>query len=184
MAQSVANSRQFRIPKQVWYGGAALIALILLGVLFVAQQLRVAELRAEQAEIREQFLSDQLAKNFWNKALHERDENHDPLKASHYFMRAATHATQPGVAKNAQLAGAILVQNSALSAILSFDGAISGAGFQSDGNGILIQSDDGTTHRWNVKTATVSPMPAIELKNVLSESTKTVWSPDGKRFLT
>jgi len=184
MAQSVANSRRFRIPKQVWYGGVALIALILLGVLFGAQQLRVAELRAEQAEIREQFLSDQLAKNFWNKALHERDENHDPLKASHYFMRVAKLATQPGVAKNAQLAGAILVQNSALSAILSIQGGISGAGFQPHENGILIQSDDGTTHLWNVKTATVSPLPAMEIKNGLSESSKTVLSPDGKQFLT
>jgi WD40 repeat protein len=184
MAQSVANSRRFRIPKQVWYGGAACIVLILFGFLSIAQQLRVTALRAEQAEIREKFLSDQLAKNFWNKALHERDENHDPLKASHYFMRAAKHATQPGVAKNAQLAGAVLVQNSALSAILAFDGGISDAGFQSDGKGVRIQSGDGTTYLWDVKTSTVSPVPSVEIKNGSSESSKTVWSPDGKQFLT
>lgn len=177
MAQSVVNSRRFRIPKQVWYGGSVFMVIILLGFLFLALQLRYEKQLSN-------LLSDQLAKNFWNKALHERDENHDPLKASHDFMRAAQHATQLGMAKNAQLAGAILVQNSALSAILSFQGSISGAAFQSHGDGILIQSDDGTTHLWNIETATVSPMPEIETKKVPSESSKTVWSPDDKRFLT
>lgn len=188
MAQSVANSRRFRIPKQVWYGGAAIIALILLAFFFLAQQLnhdkRVAQLRTREAEAREAFLSDQLAKNFWNKALYERDENHDPLKASHYFMRAAKHATQPGMANNTQLAGAVLVQNSSLSAILSFQGAISGAGFQANGQDILIHGQDGTTHLWNPKTDAVSPMPLVNPKGAASESSKTVWSPDGKRFLT
>jgi hypothetical protein len=159
LAQSVANSRRFRIPKQVWYGGAAFMVFVLFGFLVIGQQLRVTQLRAEQAEIREQFLSDQLAKNFWTKALHERDETRDPLKASHYFMRAATHATQPGMAQNAQLAGALLVQNSELSDILSFPGGISDARFRSDGKGILT-------------------------KSVLPESSKTIWSPDGKRFLS
>lgn len=129
MAQSVANSRRFRIPKRVWYGGAALLGLIVVGFLFIVQQLKVTELRAEQAEVREKLLSDQLAKNFWNKALHERDGNRAPLKASYDFMRAATHTSQPRMAKNAQLAGAALMQNSYLSAILSFAGAIRVADF-------------------------------------------------------
>jgi hypothetical protein len=69
MAQSVANSRRFRISKQVWYGGAACMVLLLFGFLFIAQQLRVAELRAEQAEIREKFLSDQLAKKLLEQSI-------------------------------------------------------------------------------------------------------------------
>ena len=156
----------------MWYGGTALIVLILFGVLLYTQY------------IKERFLSEQLAKTFWDKALHQRDENHDPLKASHDFMRAAQHTTQPGVAKNAQLAGAILVQNSELSAILSFQGIISSARFQSHENGILIQSDDGTTHLWNVKTDMLSPMPASAIKRTPSELSKIAWSPDGKQFLT
>ena len=184
LAQSVANSRRFRVPKQVWYGGAACAVLILLGFILITQQLRVTTLRAQQAELREQFLSDQLAKNFWNKALHERDENNEPLKASFNFMRAATHATQPGMATNAELAGAILVQNSSLSAILSFPGNISSAAFQPHGTSILIQRDDGAMHLWNVTTATVSPVPDLDIKNIPSQSSKTVWSPDGNRFLT
>ncbi len=184
MAQSVVNSRRFRIPKWVWYAGISFIILMLFTFIIQQQNLQIQQQNLQLADLRERFLSDKLAKNFWNKALYERDINRDPLKASHYFMHAAKLTPHPGVANNARLAGTILVQNINLNAILAFDGGIINAGFDADEQGILIQSDNGTTHIWDVQTDVVSPMYKGHTDHVPFKPSKTVLSPNEKYVLT
>ena len=171
IAQSIAKNRPFRMPKYVWYGGTALMALIVFLFLFFAEQLQ------------RQFLSEQLAKSFWSKALEEKHEKNSPLKAAHYFMRAAKHTVDSRFVNNAQLAGKILVQNSSLSTILTFKGTIRDANFHSDGGDILTESIDGKVYRWDPNTPLRLPK-SVKKKNDVSETSSTILSPDRKRVFT
>src|SRR5262249_10500407 len=63
LAQPVVNTRRFRLPKRVLYGGIGLLIAIALGVFFLQQQWShdkaLAVLRAQEAEKREQATKEQ-----------------------------------------------------------------------------------------------------------------------------
>src|SRR5215831_16127077 len=63
LAQPVVNSRRFRLPKRVLYGGVGLLITMALGVFFLQQQWRhekqLAVLQAQEAEEREQITQKQ-----------------------------------------------------------------------------------------------------------------------------
>ena len=121
--------------------GLAVVFLLAVGVaVFAWLQQQAAETARQKAEQSEKETKRQLARNYWSNGINARDTENDPLKASHYFMKASELADSGGdlaFSRNAQLAGDMLVRSIHLGAILEHDGDVNGAVFSQDETRIL-----------------------------------------------
>ena len=151
--------RQARRRRRVTVAVVALFAILAGGFgLFAEHQRR-------QAETARQDAIHQLASTYWANGINQRDDKNDPLKAAHYFMRAAALEADPPASDNAQLAGRFLLgDNAYLAGVFTHQQSVSGATFDADGRRVLTWSDDGTARLWDAATgqALTPPLEACE----------------------
>ena len=132
----------------------------------------------------------QTAQVFWNNAVAARDS--DPLRAAHYFVRAALpfdRAKRPKDAANAVLALKFINDRPLLRAAMGHEGLVEGAVFSADGKRVLTWSSYGGARLWD--SASGQPLTP-RLKHEASvrgaqlsrdESRVLTWSMDGSARL-
>jgi WD40 repeat protein len=185
MAQQVAKSRRFRIPKRWKYiGSAVLMVLIIITVFMVRQQ---------QISHNQDLVGALLANNYMTAGLEERDTNNNPLKASHYFIRAAKFAPNSDFAQKAQFASAALLQGIHLRDILEPEDSNSlsssvelpdsladsvGLALSPDKNRVIAWKDDGTALIWNRTTDAIHALSHPEFV------TGAAFRADGQQIVT
>ncbi len=101
----------------------------------------------------------QLVRINWVNGVNERDKNQDDLKACHYFMKAASIPVDLDLSKNAPLAGAYLMRNIKLHAIIKCDGKILKSFLSHDKKKVTTFSSDGYIRQWDIESGAASAEP-------------------------
>jgi WD40 repeat protein len=192
MAQQVAKSRRFRIPKRLKYIGSAVLMVLIIITVFIVKQQQISHDK-DLVEAKKNLAETLLANNYMTAGLEERDTNNNPLKASHYFIRAMKFSPNSDFAQKAQLASAALLQGIHLRDILEPKGSDSlsssvalpdsladsvGLALSPDKNRAIAWKDDGAARVWNRTTN------AIHALTSPASVTGATFRADGQQILT
>ncbi len=96
-------------------GAVALIAVLAVVAVWFGYSANIEKERAQTVEKRAR---QQLVRTYWIQGIQERDNNNDPLKAAHYFARAAAENIDTASERNARMAAAILARGITLSDVV------------------------------------------------------------------
>ncbi len=117
------------------------------------EQRKIANKERQGAESARDETQSQLATNYWQSGVVQRDVFENRLKAAHYFMKAAEEFDKsPQRSRNAQLAAESLTRHVKLEAILDCESSVVGVVFSADETRVLTWSVDGTVRIFDTKS--------------------------------
>ena len=161
-------------------GAVALLAVLTVVAVWFGYNRQQAENRARE----------QLVRNYWIQGIGARDSNDDPLKAAHYFARAAAETFDSIGERNARIAAESLLTFT-LSTVIAHKGTagpfggVLGAVFSQDERRVLTWSADSTARVWDSRTGKPVTVPLQHKRYVggavfnKDETRVLTWSADG-----